>query len=342
MNKNNSFKLNDISFSVLDLAPVLSGKTPADSFKNSMALARHTENLGYKRFWLAEHHNMEGIASAATSVLIGFIAGGTSKIRVGSGGIMLPNHSPLVIAEQFGTLATLYPGRIDLGLGRAPGTDQSTARALRRHLSGSVEDFPANVKELLQYFSSSNKGAQVRAIPGEGVHVPVWLLGSSTFSAQLAGMLGLPFAFASHFAPAQLPIALNVYRNNFQPSEILNEPYTMAGVNVIAADTDEEAGQLATSLYISFLNLIRGGKAVKLQPPVESMDNYWTEPEKNAANRMLHYTFVGGESTIRDQLQSFLDQTQVDEIIVASNIYDQEARLHSYQILSGIFGGEKS
>jgi luciferase family oxidoreductase group 1 len=336
-NKNTSKKLNKIPLSVLDLVPVLSGKTPAESFKNSLELARHVESWGFQRYWLAEHHNMAGIASTATSVLIGHIAGGTSKIRVGSGGVMLPNHAPLIIAEQFGTLASLYPGRIDLGLGRAPGTDQLTTRALRRHLSGSVEDFPANVEELKQYLSPANNTAPVRSIPGEGLDIPIWLLGSSTYSAQLAGILGLPFAFASHFAPTNLHIALNVYRNNFKPSERLKEPYAMAGINVVAADTDEQAQKLATSLYMFFLSVIRGGKSNQLAPPVEDMENYWTEPEKNAAMQMLHYTLIGGPASVKNELQSFVNETQVDEVMVVSNIYDQKARLTAIPIIANVY-----
>lgn len=335
--KTNKKRLHDIEISVLDLAPVLSGKTPADSFRNSLDLAQHVEQWGFKRYWLAEHHNMEGIASSATSVLIGYIAGGTSKIRVGSGGVMLPNHAPLVVAEQFGTLESLYPGRIDLGLGRAPGTDQMTAMALRRHLKGSDSEFPKNVQELLYYFSSkSNRKSYVRAIPGEGLNVPIWLLGSSTYSAQLAALLGLPFAFASHFAPTHIFDALKIYRDRFQPSENLKEPYALACVNVIAADTDEEAKRLATSLYQFFLGVTRG-TSKPLQPPVESMDGMWNEFEKEAVRHQVYYTFVGSKKTVKEELQEFLDKTQVDELMVVSHIYDHSARLRSYEILSEIW-----
>lgn len=328
-----SKKLSDIHLSVLDLVPILSGKTPADAFRNSLDLAQHAERFGFKRFWMAEHHNMAGIASSATSVLIGYIASGTSTIRVGSGGVMLPNHAPLVIAEQFGTLESLYPGRIDLGLGRAPGTDQLTARALRRDLKGAVDDFPQNVEEIQRYFAPPDPAAHVRAVPGEGLKVPLWILGSSTFGAQLAAILGLPYAFASHFAPASLHVALKVYRENFRPSESLKEPYAMACVNVIAADTDAEAVRLSTTLYTSFLNVIRG-TAKPLLPPVDSMEGIWDGSEKYAVNQMLRYTFIGSPDTIKEELQAFTDETQVDEIMVASSVFDHAARIHSYEILS--------
>ncbi|HSU80307.1 MAG TPA: LLM class flavin-dependent oxidoreductase, partial [Candidatus Angelobacter sp.] len=291
MHKGKTFK--GITLSVLDLAPILLGATARDSFHNSLKLAQATESYGYKRYWLAEHHNMEGIASSATSVLIGYIAGGTSKIRVGSGGIMLPNHAPLVVAEQFGTLESLYPGRIDLGLGRAPGTDQLTSMALRRDLRGSVNEFPNNVQELIGYFEPKQEGKRVRAVPGEGLEVPIWLLGSSTYSAQLAAMLGLPFAFASHFAPTQLREALSIYRDNFTPSDRLKEPYALACVNVVAANTDDEANYLATSLYQSFLGIIRG-TARTLLPPVENMEAHWNDMEKAHVHQSLKYTFIGG------------------------------------------------
>ncbi|WP_242916210.1 LLM class flavin-dependent oxidoreductase [Pontibacter liquoris] len=333
---NEKQNLAGIPVSVLDLVPVLEGKTAAESFRNSADLAQHAEQWGYQRYWLAEHHNIAGIASSATSLLIGHIASSTSTIRVGSGGIMLPNHAPLVIAEQFGTLETLYPGRIDLGLGRAPGTDQVTAMALRRDLRGNVEDFPQHVAELQAYLGPADAGARVRAIPGEGTRVPIWLLGSSTYGAQLAGMMGLPYAFASHFAPASLQLALKVYRESFQPSESLQEPYAMACVNVVAADTDEEANRLATTLYMSFLNVIRGtGKPA--QPPVDSMDGLWDGSEKYSVHQMLRYSFIGSAHTVQEELQAFLDDTQVDEIMVASNIYEHAARLHSYELLSGLF-----
>ncbi len=322
-----------LPLSVLDLVPVVSGKTPADSFKNTLALAQHAESLGYTRYWMAEHHNMAGIASSATSILISHVAAGTSKIRVGSGGIMLPNHAPLVIAEQFGTLESLYPGRIDLGLGRAPGTDQLTAMALRRNLEGAGEDFAQNLAELRQYLSAENSDSKVRAIPGEGLDIPIWLLGSSTYSAQLAGMLGLPFSFASHFAPNLLFTALQVYRDSFRPSRVLREPYAMACVNVVAADTDKEAERIATSLFTAFLNVIKGTRTT-LQPPVDSMDSVWNEAERYAVQQMLSYTFVGSRETVRAKMQAFADDTRVDEIMAAGMIYDHDARMKSYEILS--------
>ncbi|WP_299824755.1 LLM class flavin-dependent oxidoreductase [uncultured Pontibacter sp.] len=326
-------KLSETKMSVLDLVPILSGKTIADSFKSSLNLAQHVERLGYNRYWLAEHHNMQGIASSATSVLIGYIAGGTSKIRVGSGGIMLPNHAPLVVAEQFGTLETLYPGRIDLGLGRAPGTDQLTARALRRDLMESVEDFPQHVQDLRTYLGPVQPNARVRAVPGEGTNVPIWLLGSSTFGAQLAGLMGLPYAFASHFAPAALHAALKVYRDSFTPSDVLQEPYAMACINVVAADTDAEANRLVTTLYQAFLNVING-TASPQQPPVDSMEGIWSATEQYAVQQMLRYTFVGSPKTVQEEMQAFVDETQVDEIMVAAHIYDHKARLRSYEIIS--------
>ncbi|PKV76072.1 LLM class flavin-dependent oxidoreductase [Pontibacter ramchanderi] len=328
-------KLSDIKLSVLDLVPIRTGKSIHDSFQHSLALARHVEELGYTRYWLAEHHNMPGIASSATVVLIGYIAGGTSTLRVGSGGIMLPNHAPLVVAEQFGTLESLYPGRIDLGLGRAPGTDQVTAYALRRDLQGNVEDFPNNVAELRQYLSKENSTAKVRAIPGEGLDIPVWILGSSTFGAQLAGLMGLPYAFASHFAPAALHAALKVYRDSFQPSDQLQEPYAMACVNVVAADTDAEANNLATSLYQSFLNVIQG-KALPMQPPVESMKDRWSLQEEYAVKQMLRYSFVGSKKSVQEELQAFVDETQVNELMISTGIFDPQKRQHSYTLLSEI------
>ncbi|PVY39638.1 LLM class flavin-dependent oxidoreductase [Pontibacter virosus] len=326
-------KLSDIKLSVLDLVPIRTGKSIHDSFQHSLELARHVEELGYTRYWLAEHHNMPGIASSATVVLIGYIASGTSTLRVGSGGIMLPNHAPLVVAEQFGTLESLYPGRIDLGLGRAPGTDQVTAYALRRDLQGNVEDFPNNVAELRQYLSKENSTAKVRAIPGEGLDIPVWILGSSTFGAQLAGLMGLPYAFASHFAPAALHAALKVYRDSFQPSDQLQEPYAMACVNVVAADTDAEANHLATSLYQSFLNVIQG-KALPMQPPVESMKDRWSLQEEYAVKQMLRYSFVGSKKSVEEELKAFVDETQVDELMISIGIFDPEKRQYSYTLLS--------
>ncbi|MGV3642413.1 MAG: LLM class flavin-dependent oxidoreductase [Adhaeribacter sp.] len=327
--------LSDIPFSVLDLAPVLDGKTPADSFHNSLDLARHVERWGYKRYWLAEHHNMPGIASTATAVLIGYIAGGTATIRVGSGGIMLPNHAPLVVAEQFGTLATLYPGRIDLGLGRAPGTDPQTAKALRRNLLGTVEDFPDHVQELMRYLSADNRRSPVRAIPGEGLELPVWLLGSSTFGAQLAGLLGRPFVFASHFAPTYLYEALRIYRDSFRPSEDLREPYVAVAANAVLADSDTEARHLATSLYTAFLNVIRGTPGL-LQPPTEDMDSRWDNSEKYAVQQMLRVSFIGSPETVRKDLQQLVADTRADEVIFNTHMYDHAARLRSYELLASL------
>jgi luciferase family oxidoreductase group 1 len=284
-----------IPFSVLDLAPVKEGGTISDSFRETLDLAGRAEQWGYRRFWLAEHHNIAGIASAATAVLIGYVAGGTKTIRVGSGGVMLPNHAPLVIAEQFGTLETLYPGRIDLGIGRAPGTDQLTVRALRRHLSNVDEDFPRDVAELLSYFAPAREGQMVRAVPGEGLRVPVWLLGSSLYSAQLAALLGLPFAFASHFAPDYLLQALEIYRSEFRPSEALSTPYAMPCVNVFAADTDSEARRLFTSIQQAFINLRRNRPGL-LPPPVDSMEGRWSAFERAGVEHALRYSMVCSHS----------------------------------------------
>jgi len=329
--------LNTIPYSVLDLATVIEGKTPADTFKKSLDLARHVEEWGYNRYWLAEHHNMISVASSATSVVIGHIAGGTKKIRVGAGGIMLPNHSPLVIAEQFGTLASLYPDRIDLGLGRAPGTDQVTAAAIRGERIHAAQDFPGDVLRLQAYLSPDNHRSSVRAIPGEGLDIPIWILGSSTDSARLAAALGLPYAFASHFAPAQFLTAINIYRQNFKPSEYLEAPYVLACVNVVAADTDEEANKLATSLYQLFRGIVTGKRKL-LQPPVDSMEGIWTDYEEEQAGQMLACTFTGSKETIKEDLQQFLDQTQVDEIMATSHIFDHGARLRSYELLAEAFG----
>jgi len=326
-------ELSKIPVSVLDLATIVEGDTPSDSFRKSLDVARRVEQLGYNRYWFAEHHNMENIASSATSVLIGYIAGNTSTIRVGSGGVMLPNHAPLIIAEQFGTLESLYPGRIDLGLGRAPGTDQITSYALRRNLNRSVDAFPQDVIELKNYLAPHNDNARVRAIPGEGTQVPLWLLGSSTYSAQLAAALGLPFAFASHFAPAQLHDALKLYRQLFTPSDQLQQPYTMACINVIAADTDEEAHYLASSFYRLALGIVTN-KRKPLQPPIKNMESVWEEYEKAAVLQMMKYTFIGSAATVKNGLQSFLDDTLVDEIMVASYIYDNDVKIHSYELVA--------
>lgn len=330
-------KLADIHLSFLDLATIIQGDTsPADAFKRSMASAQAAEQLGYKRYWFAEHHNMESVASSATAVLIGYIANGTSTIRVGSGGIMLPNHAPLIIAEQFGTLASLYPGRIDLGIGRAPGTDQLTSYALRRTLKSDINDFPNDVVELINYLGPIDPHAKVKAIPGQGTRVPVWLLGSSTYSAALAAMLGLPFAFASHFSPAQLFDALQIYRTNFKPSEFLKQPYAMACVNVIAADTDEEAHYLSTSFFQMALGMFRNTRK-PLPPPVPSMEDIWTDAEEAGVMQMLHYSFIGKPETVEKSLQRFVDKTQVDEIMVTAHLYDLDARMKSLEMTSRLF-----
>lgn len=328
--------LKDIPVSVLDLATIAEGDGPADAFRKSMAMARHAEQLGFLRYWFAEHHNMESIASAATSVLIGYIAGGTTRIRVGSGGVMLPNHAPLVIAEQFGTLASLYPGRIDLGLGRAPGTDPVTSRALRRSLGGSVDDFPNDVMELKAYLAPRDPAAVVRAIPGEGTEVPIWLLGSSTYSAQLAALMGLPFAFASHFAPTYLMDALQLYRQHFRTMNGGQQPHSMACVNVIAADTDQEAEKLATSFYMLALGLIRNHRK-PLAPPVDTMDGIWTDYEKAAVQQLMLYTFIGSAATIERSLKSFVESTGVDEVMVTTHVFDQSARMRSLEITGSLF-----
>jgi luciferase family oxidoreductase group 1 len=321
-----------VPLSVLDLSPILEGSDAARSFHNTLDLARHAERLGYRRFWLAEHHNMPGVASAATAVVIGHVAGGTSTIRVGAGGIMLPNHAPLVIAEQFGTLASLYPGRIDLGVGRAPGTDQVTARALRRTLAGDVDRFPQDVVELIAYFREPQPNQLVRAVPGAGLDVPVWILGSSTFGAQLAAALGLPYAFASHFAPQQMEEAIAIYRQRFEPSEFCDQPYVMLGLNVVAAETDEEARRLFTSLQQAFLNL-RTGRPAPLPPPVDDIAARFAEvgfaPDQQGA---LARAAVGGPETVRRGLEDFVRRYGPDEIIVTAQIYDHTARLHSFQI----------
>jgi luciferase family oxidoreductase group 1 len=331
MEHNDSTNRGRFPFSVLDLSPIVQGSNASASFANSLELAQHAEKWGYNRYWLAEHHNMPGIASAATSVVIAHIAGGTQTIRVGSGGIMLPNHSPLVIAEQFGTLEALYPGRIDLGLGRAPGTDQMTARALRRDLSQSADSFPQDVQELQRYFAPASPGQRINAVPGVGLEVPIWLLGSSVYSASLAGHLGLPFAFASHFAPDLLMKALEIYRAHFQPSNVLAEPYAMVAVNVFAADTEAEAKRLFTSVQQSFVNLRRGNPGL-LPPPLEGDERPWAEYEQDNIDHALAFSFVGTTDIVRDGLQNVVDKTGADELIVTGMIYDQEARLHSFEL----------
>jgi len=322
-------------FSVLDLSPILKGSTAADSFRHTLDLAQHAEAWGYHRYWLAEHHNFSGIASAATSVVIGHVAAGTSRIRVGSGGIMLPNHAPLVIAEQFGTLESLFPGRIDLGLGRAPGTDQRTTFALRRDPVRSGDTFPQDLEELRAYFSPNVPGRAVHAVPGEGLNIPIWLLGSSTFSAELAAKLGLPFAFAWHFAPDALFPALEIYREKFQPSESLEKPYAMIGVNIFAADTDHEAERLFTSLQQQFLMHIRRGTQ-PLQPPVDSMDGRWTADEEAYVQHQLSGSIVGSPETVRLGIEVLLEETGVDEILATAQIFDHAARRHSFEIVADV------
>ena len=324
------------ALSVLDLAFVQAGATPAEALRNSLDLARHVEALGYRRFWLAEHHNMVGIASAATVVVIGYIAGGTKSIRVGAGGIMLPNHAPLIVAEQFGTLESLYPGRIDLGLGRAPGTDQLTLRALRRG-PASADTFPQDVLELKALLGPLRPDQAVQAVPGTGLDVPIWILGSSLFGAQLAATLGLPYAFASHFAPDALMQALEVYREHFEPSEQLDRPYAMVGANVVAADSDAEARRLFTSVQQSFANLFRGTPG-RLPPPIDDIEQYWSPLEKAQASRMLACSFVGARDRVADGLARFIEETGADEVIVAAAIHDHRARLRSYRILAEAHG----
>ncbi len=323
------------SFSVLDLAPITQGSDAAQSFRNSLDLAQHAEAWGYQRYWLAEHHGMPGIASAATAILVGHVAGGTRTIRVGAGGIMLPNHSPLVIAEQFGTLASLYPGRIDLGLGRAPGSDQTTARALRRNLSSDSDEFPQDVMELMDYFSADSKNP-VRAVPGQGLDVPVWILGSSTFGAQLAAALGLPYAFASHFAPQQMLQAISIYRANFRPSARLAKPYVMLGFNIFAADSDEEAAFRATSWQQAFVNL-RSGRPARLPPPMADYPKLIGPGERALLESVLSCSAVGSPETVRGLLKSFIERTGADELMITSQIFSHSARLRSYEITADIF-----
>ncbi len=321
-----------IPFSVLDLSPITEGSDARASFAHTLDLARHAERLGYRRFWLAEHHGMPGIASAATAVLLGYVAGGTQSIRVGAGGIMLPNHAPLVIAEQFGTLESLYPGRIDLGLGRAPGSDHVTARALRRNLASDPDDFPQDVVELMEYFAGSPRRA-VKAVPGAGLDVPLWILGSSLFGAQLAAALGLPFAFASHFAPAMMMQAIDIYRAQFRPSATLARPYVMLGYNVFAADTDQEAQLLATSMQQAFVNL-RTGKPGKLPPPVPGYMDRLARPERDMLEQVLSCTAIGAPATVRHAMRDFIARTGADELIIASQTFDHGARLHSYELVA--------
>ncbi len=326
-------RLSTTPLSVLDLAPIRHGGSVAESFADSTDLARHVEALGFQRYWLAEHHNIDGIASAATSVLIGHIAGATRRIRVGAGGIMLPNHPPLVIAEQFGTLETLYPGRIDLGLGRAPGSDGATMAAMRRDPRAGINDFPERLDELRRYLGDAQPDQRVRALPGQGTHVPIWLLGSSGYSAQLAARLGLPFAFAAQFAPGYLFEALHLYREQFRPSAVLDEPYAMVGMPLIAADSDAQAEFLATTAQQKFLNLIRG-RSTRAQPPVEALD--WTPREQAAVAQNLGAAVVGGPQRIREGLERFLGETRADELMVVTDVYTQADRKRSFEILAEV------
>jgi luciferase family oxidoreductase group 1 len=318
-----------VPLSVLDLAPIVEGGTAEQSFRNTLDLAQHAERWGYNRFWLAEHHNMPGIASAATAVLLAHVGGGTKTIRIGAGGIMLPNHAPLQVAEQFGTLASLYPGRVDLGLGRAPGTDHAAAFALRRTLQSNPDEFPRDVVEVMDFFREAQPGQPVRAVPGAGLRVPIWILGSSLFGAQVAAGLGLPFSFASHFAPALLHDAIAVYRNRFTPSEHLQQPYVMLGVNIVAAETDAEARFLASSGRQSFASL-RAGRPMQLPPPSKEWER--DPSDANDPTNATRVSFVGAQATVREQMHAFVDKTQADELIVVSHIYDHAARLRSYDL----------
>ena len=322
-----------IPYSLLDLAPVVAGSTPAEALANTLDLARHAEAWGYTRYWLAEHHNAAGIASAATSVVIAAVGAATRTMRIGSGGVMLPNHSPLVIAEQFGTLASLYPGRIDLGLGRAPGTDQLTAHALRRDVNAAAENFPRDVMELQLLLGDPVEGQRIQAIPGSGTHVPVWVLGSSLFGAELAAYLGLPYSFASHFAPDALLPALKIYRDTFRPAAEGGKPYAMPALQVIAADSDAEARRLFTSTQQTFVNMRRGTRGL-LPPPIDDIETYWTEQEKAQAGHMLTYAVVGGPETVRAGLRRFIELTAADEVMVTGSVYDHAARLRSFAIVA--------
>ena len=327
-----------IPYSLLDLAPVCEGSTPAQAFANSLDLARHAEALGFTRYWLAEHHNMPGIASAATALLIGHIAGGTSTLRVGAGGVMLPNHAPLQVAEQFGTLASLYPGRIDLGLGRAPGTDQATLQALRRHYAG-AEAFPSDVMELLRYFEPVQPGQPVQAVPGAGLEVPVWILGSSLFGAQLAAALGLPYAFASHFAPAAMSEALALYHRDFKPSRRLRAPYAMLALNVVAADTRAQAQRLFTTQQQAFVRLRRGAPGL-VPPPVDDIEAFWTPAEKAMVEQALACAVVGDAADVREGIADFARRHRPDELMLTANIFDHGARLHSFALAAQAFGSD--
>ncbi|RKG82044.1 LLM class flavin-dependent oxidoreductase [Corallococcus exercitus] len=323
-----------IPFSVLDLSPIMQGNTPADALRLTLDLARHAERWGYNRFWLAEHHNTLGIACAATAVVISYVAGGTSRIRVGAGGVMLPNHPPLVVAEQFGTLASLYPGRIDLGLGRAPGTDKATTQALRRY-NDSAHHFADDVAELRGYFQPPQPGQAVRAVPGAGLEVPMWILGTSLFSAQLAARLGLPYAFATHYAPGQMTEALAVYRNEFQPSSQLGKPYVMLGFNVYAAEEDAEAERLFTTLQQQFINQRRNADA-PFPSPIDNIDAFWSQDEKKVAEQAFCCSAVGAPDTVRSQIEEFLELGHPDELLITSQIHDHSARLRSFEIAASI------
>ncbi|MFG1373906.1 LLM class flavin-dependent oxidoreductase [Xanthobacter oligotrophicus] len=321
-----------VQLSILDLVRVRQGSSPRDALDNARDLAAHAEEWGYRRFWVAEHHNMQGIASAATSVVIAHVAAGSRHIRVGAGGIMLPNHAPMIIAEQFGTLAQLFPGRIDLGLGRAPGTDQNTMRALRRSLTNS-DHFPNDVIELQAYLGEAGPGQSLFAVPATGTNVPLWILGSSTYGAQLAAALGLPYAFASHFAPADLIPALELYRARFQPSAQLARPYAMAGINVIAAETDEEARHLATTQQMSVADIFRGARGLS-QPPIDDIETYWSPMEKAQAARFLSRSVVGRPETVRAGIEAFVAETGVDEVMIVSDVFDHQKRLASYRMIA--------
>ena len=321
-----------VPLSILDLARVREGRTARDALDNARDLAAHAEAWGYTRFWVAEHHNMPGIASAATAVVIAHIADGTKKIRVGAGGIMLPNHAPLIIAEQFGTLAQLYPGRIDLGLGRAPGTDQITVQLLRRP-ADAAEHFPQDVRELQFFFQKAEPEQRVQAVPAAGTDVPIWILGSSNFGAMLAGEFGLPYGFASHFAPDFLLPALQIYRERFKPSEQLDRPYAMVGVNIVAADTDAEARRLATTQQMSVTNIFRGARGLS-QPPIDDIETYWTPMEKAQAQRWLARSIYGSVDTVRQGIAALVEETGADELIIVSDVFDHTARLRSYELIA--------
>jgi len=322
-----------IPFSVLDLAPVAEGSDTGEALRNALDLARHAERLGYRRYWMAEHHSMPGIASAATAVALAYVGAGTTHIRIGAGGVMLPNHAPLVVAEQFGTLESLFPGRVDLGLGRAPGTDRAAAYALRRNLASDENQFPNDVVELMGYFAPDGQSPRVRAIPGEGLSIPVWILGSSLFGAQLAAMLGLPYAFASHFAPAQMMDAIALYRERFQPSARLDRPYVMLGFNAFAADTDEEGRRLGTSLMQAFVNL-RTGNPGRLPPPDPDYAETLPPPARAMLDQALSCSAIGSAETVRAAIASFVERTGADELMITSQIFDHQARLRSYEIVA--------